>query len=83
MGYDQTACLAEAQGFATEEHSHNRYNRRILSKEAKIPIRTTKTKKILKPTCSECYENFTGARAWLIRNLATRTNWFGFLMQKL
>ena len=42
-GYDQTACLAEAQGFAAEEHSHNRCNRRILSKEAKIPIRTNNT----------------------------------------
>ena len=42
-GYDQTACLAEAHWFAVEEHSHNRYNRRILSKEAKIPIRTNNT----------------------------------------
>ena len=43
IGYDQTACLAEAQLSAAEEHSQNRYNRRILLKESKRPIRTNNT----------------------------------------
>ena len=43
-GYDQTACLAEDNFLAAEEHSRYQYNRRILSKESKRPIRTNNSK---------------------------------------
>ena len=63
IGYDQTACLAGDAQFAAEEHSHNRYNRRILSKEAKIPIRTTNTEKAQKPKSTKSSEIYTEGRA--------------------
>ena len=74
MGYDQTACLVAVAQNVAEDHSRCQHTRRHLTKKRKASIRTTNNEKIQKPTCSECSENFTAARARIIRNLSTRTN---------
>ena len=56
---------------------------RNLTRKRKRTDKNKEYEKIQKPTFLECSENFTAARAQFIRNLATRTNGFGFLMQKI
>ena len=74
MRYDQTACLIAVAQNAAEGHSRGQHNRRNLTNERKRIDKNEEYEKIQKPTYSECAENFTAARGWLIMNLATRTN---------